>query len=259
MGEILPNKPLIEAIFEMRWKLTQKRGGSEFDPNYTFLIGLYYDKIKSIFPFKENLPSSLAPADMIPYIVQYRFRKSVNDWPLTQIGPGILTVNDTKDYSWENNFKDYCTDLILKFKASYPDSANLKVSELRLRYINAIEFNFEKEDVYKFLTNRLNLTLSLPSQIKLSKTININPYGFNLTFSLPVSDPKGANVYKISKGKKNNNDAIIFELITISKDKDLTNISFPFDSWLESAHAQTENSFYAFTEGGLLRSFKNEQ
>lgn len=258
MGDILHNKPLIEAILEMKWKLPLQKSGIFIDPNYKVVIGLYYNSIKKDFPFWKDLPTATAPEEILPYNVQYQFRTKEEGWPLTQIGPGILTVNDTEQYSWENNFKKNCINLLETFKNCYPKPEELEISELQLRYINAVEVDFKKENIYDFLSNKLNLHLQLPEGIKKEKTIDKNPNGINIVFNLSTSNPKGSNIYRISKGKKNKNDAIVFELLSISKSADISKLNFPFTDWLEAAHDQIETSFLSFTKGDLYRSFKNE-
>jgi len=103
MGEIiLSKKPLVEAIFELRWKLQEPTPGIKIDPNYKLLVGGIYDKIRQSYPFYEQLPTSALPDEIAAYVVQHRFRKATDGWPLVQIGPGVITVNDTEGYTWDD-------------------------------------------------------------------------------------------------------------------------------------------------------------
>ena len=95
---ILKNKPLVEAIFELKWKLIQQDTGIYIDPHYKILIGSLYEKIKDKYPFYEQLETARMPDEIAAYLVQHRFRVKENDWPLIQIGPGIITLNDTDNY-----------------------------------------------------------------------------------------------------------------------------------------------------------------
>ena len=96
----LPNKPLVEALFELRWKPDEdaSRGQTAF----RLFFGRYYDKIREGYPEIEDLPASQVPEALTPNIVRHRFRARPNQWPLTQIGPGILTVNETEKYKWDS-------------------------------------------------------------------------------------------------------------------------------------------------------------
>ncbi|MCD6239350.1 MAG: TIGR04255 family protein [Thermotogae bacterium] len=94
--KILKNKPLVEAIFEFRWKLQEPSIGVKIDPHYKILIGRMYDRVKDEYPFHEQLPAATMPDEIAGYVVQHRFRKDKDKWPLIQIGPGIITLNDTE-------------------------------------------------------------------------------------------------------------------------------------------------------------------
>jgi uncharacterized protein (TIGR04255 family) len=96
--KILRNKPLLEAIFELRWELQEQAPGLKLDPHYKILIGSLYDRVKDEYPFHEELPTATIPDEISGYIVKHRFRKSENGWPLIQLGPGVVTLNDTEGY-----------------------------------------------------------------------------------------------------------------------------------------------------------------
>jgi uncharacterized protein (TIGR04255 family) len=96
----LPRKPLVEAIFELRWALQKQPDGQAIDPGFQIFLGRFYDKVSSDFPESENLDAALVPEMMTPYIVRNRFRKTKGGWPLVQVGTGILSVNDTEGYDW---------------------------------------------------------------------------------------------------------------------------------------------------------------
>src|SRR5258708_6704442 len=96
----LPSAPLIEVVFELRWTIEQQEAQS-----IQYLSGDLYPHIKDKYPFREaiqgfplfgNSPSS-------------RFRVAQNDYPLVQIGPGVLTINTTDaKYFW----KEYEAEVI---------------------------------------------------------------------------------------------------------------------------------------------------
>ena len=97
---VLQNKPLVEAIFELRWKLEERSPGIKIDPHYKILVGAMYEKVKDRYPFPEQMPTVNIPDEMAAHVVQHRFRKAENEWPLVQVGPGIVTLNDTHGYTW---------------------------------------------------------------------------------------------------------------------------------------------------------------
>jgi len=112
MGNIkLKNKPLVEAIFELKWDLQEMPGEYYFDPDYKMSIGRLYENLKDKYPTQEKLNTATMPDEIAGHVVQYRFRSAENDWPLVQIGPGIVTLNETEKYTWDE-FKDNITRLI---------------------------------------------------------------------------------------------------------------------------------------------------
>ena len=117
---ILTNKPLVEAIFELRWELQEVSPGFKTDPHYPILIGGIYGKAKSQYGFHEKLPTATMPDEIAGYIVQHRFRKGENSWPLIQIGPGIITLNDTEGYVWED-FEKRIPAVVDMLFDTYPD------------------------------------------------------------------------------------------------------------------------------------------
>lgn len=256
MGKRLPNNPLIEAIFEFRWLLQKDTSKNiEYDENYNFLIGLFYNRIKDIFPYRENLPSSQMPAEIIPYVPQYRFSKKEKTWPLVQLGPGILTVNDTDSYAWENNFEDLCCKAIQNIYKCYPGTNNLNLKGLTLRYINALKI--DNVDILEYMHNLLKLKINFPQSLFETTEIHSIPNSLSTVFSFPISKPEGIVMYKFAKGKKDNSDALIWEISIISKDAEKINLPTEIGKWLSDAHSIAEKSFFAFSEGELYRSFEN--
>ena len=60
----LPNKPLGEAIFELRWALDTTDQGLHHDPGFRILLGRYYDGLREHYPHIQDLPISQMPDDM---------------------------------------------------------------------------------------------------------------------------------------------------------------------------------------------------
>ena len=149
--KILKNKPLVEAIFEIRWELQEPAPGMKIDPHYKILIGRIYDRVKDEYPFHEPLPTSTMPDEIAGYVVQHRFRTDKDKWPLIQIGPGIITLNDTEGYVWEDFEKRIHKVLDVLFEA-YPEvNNNLRINWLLLRYIDSVDFDYEENNIFSFL------------------------------------------------------------------------------------------------------------
>lgn len=254
--KVLKNKPLVEAIFELRWNLQGPAPGMRIDPHYKLLIGRIYDRVKDEYPFHEQLPTATMPDEIAGYVVQHRFRKDKDKWPLIQIGPGIITLNDTEGYVWED-FEKRVVQVLNALLEAYPDAKNnLKVNGLLLRYIDAIAFDFEKEEIFSFLKSLLKTDINLYQKLFEGTEISILPLGFDLRFSFPSAKPKGAVHLRFFRGKKKESDALIWETAVQSVTEDAPEALGRIAAWIKDAHNLTDDWFFKLIEGELQRRFE---
>lgn len=254
--KILKNKPLIEAIFELRWELKKDESGMQIDPHYKLIIGRLYEKFKSEYPKHEQLPSAKMPDEIASYIAQHRFRKEAGKWPLIQIGPGILTVNDTEGYIWED-FESRIIEAVNALFELYPDSEkNLIIDRLMLRYIDSIPFDFEKNDIFEFLKNQLKIKIDLYQKLFDETEVKKFPINFNLNFSFISTNPVGKIDLKFVSGKVKGIDALIWETIFKSKTEVARYSQEQIANWIIDAHNLTDDWFFKLIEGELMRRFE---
>lgn len=254
--KILKNKPLVEVIFELRWKLEEITPGIKIDPNYRILIGRLYEKVKSEYPYYEQLPTVMMPDDLAGYFVQYRFRKAKDMWPLVQIGPGIITLNDTDNYHWED-FENRISFLINAFYDVYPDADNnIKISELLLRYIDALEFNFENDNIFNFLKENLKLNIAIEEILFEQTNVANKPLDLDIKFSFPSINPDGIFHLRFARGKKKNKDALIWETQVHYVGGKLKIVRNNILEWMVNAHTLVNNWFFKMIEGELLKKFE---
>lgn len=255
--KILKNKPLVEAIFQMRWKLQKRDDGARIDPQYKLLLGLIYDKVKADYPFHEQLNTATIPDELAGYVIQHRFRKEKDDWPLIQIGPGILTVNDTHKYVWED-FEKRIVDLVNTFFEVYQTRESKPViNQLSLRYIDAIAFDYEKDDIYDFLNEKMKMNVRLYPKLFENSGVEVKPLGFDVNFSFKSAKPKGAATLRFSKGiKEDGTEGLIWNTIVVSKADDANKNSEEILQWIKDAHNLTDKWFFMIIEGELLKSFE---
>ena len=64
MSRELTNKPLVEAIFEIKWELQDSPSGGKIDPNYKILVGMLYEKLNQDYPFIEPLETASMPDEI---------------------------------------------------------------------------------------------------------------------------------------------------------------------------------------------------
>ncbi|MBP8986104.1 MAG: TIGR04255 family protein [Syntrophobacterales bacterium] len=79
MAKELKNKPLVEAILEIRWKLQGLPSGPQVDPHYKLLLGRLFDRMLKDYPEHEQLPTANVPDELVGHVVQHRFRVAASN------------------------------------------------------------------------------------------------------------------------------------------------------------------------------------
>ena len=168
---------------------------------------LFYDKLKALFPKKQQLPLNFAvavtaqtdeptgPAPMFPFV---RFLDS-DEKRLVQIGQNLLTVNHLKPYdSWEQflpfiqeGFKAYCE--IAKPKG---------LRYLAIRYINRIEIPASNTNLKGLFRIRPYIPSDLPQGIE----------AFLLGVNLPYEDVKDTVRIQIGSVNPDSPEMLVFIL-----------------------------------------------
>jgi len=252
----LKHKPLVEAIFELRWDLQEKAPGIKKDQNYNIFLGRLYDRVIKEYSFHEELPTANMPDEISGYVIQHRFRKDKDKWPLIQVGPGIITLNDTEGYTWDD-FEKRINHLLKILFEAYPNADNsLTINWLLLRYIDAIDFNYEKENIFDFLKEKLKADIQIHKELFEETGVSNLPLGFDLRFSFPSVKPKGAVLLRFARGKKRDVNALIWETQVQSIGDDVPKIKDQIITWAVSAHKLTDDWFFKMIEGELLRRFE---
>ena len=247
MLQTQPKRYLVEAIFELRWKLNQLSTGLNLDPHYKIAIGRIYDKIKKNYPVFEALPTSNMPDEMAGYVVQYRFKKGKDTWPLVQLGPGILTLNDTKSYeSWQLFKKGIPTVLNAAYK-SYPDGT-LNVNNLALRYLNANNFDYANTSVFDFLTEKMQIDIRVNSDLLQNIQADENPSALDLRVSFPLNRFAGVMHLRFARGSLDTEDVLVWEATVQSSENCVLKSKDDIISWADGAHEHIENWFNKLTE-----------
>ncbi len=257
MPKELKNKPLVETILEIRWKLKGNPPAPQIDPHYKLLLGRLFDRILDEYPEHEQLPTANIPDGMANHVVQHRFRIAANSWPLIQIGPGIFTVNSTSDYKWVD-FRPRVLSAINKLYDAHPKVDDLNISNIILRYIDAVDFDYNKNNSFDFLKDNLKLNISLPKNLFKDTNIEEKPNSLTWQSSFRTKKPKGIINIRFATGKKKNIPAIIWETTVESIGDDSPEMPKDFEKWLDAAHDITDDWFFKMIEGELERRFSGE-
>lgn len=179
--------------------------------------------------------------------IKHQYWKKENEWPVIQIGPGILTVNDTeKNYIW-SSFSALIMDSINKLADSY--QSEFDISRASLRYIDAVELEAESSsEKLNFINNnfKVNLINDFSIDSAILKGLNINQ-----TYLLP--DKSSVN-FTISDGRsKRDLSAIAWQSqVTNSNIKSIEDI----ENWLEIAHSVSHELFEKTINTDFYEQFK---
>ena len=254
----LKNKPLVEALLEVRWILPpQQMPDVAGDPHYRLLLGRFSERVQKHYPFHESLSTASIPDNMVPHMVQHRFRTQGAGWPLLQIGSGIMTVNDTSGYTWRD-FQARCGEAVSWLIDAHPNQSAFKIQDVTLRYVDAVPFNFETENIFKFLKDNMKITLALPDSLFTGTNVAPKPARFNWQASFAHKEPDGTVTIRFATGLKDGKPALIWETLVQSAGSQVSDLRTGFPKWLDGAHNITDDWFFKLIEGELERRFSGE-
>lgn len=241
----LKNAPLQEVIFELFWKLPLDESGFPYDPGIDRALGKFETEIFSEFPlYKRTIPEGLN-LRIYPKPI-HQFWKGELTWPVIQIGPGLLTVNDTDiNYSWKNNFQANVQMAAKALEKSYV--AGLQLERVKLQYIDAVEYNPDTVTPQDFIAR--NMSTELNNLYKVPGSIR----GVNISqiFSLHDNSSLLLNI-QTGKHNKTGNPAIIW-ITAVEKvgECDFNNLN----GWLEFAHETASQTFVNMLDSEFYDAF----
>lgn len=254
-GRPLKNKPLVEALLEVKWALQGPSPDMQSDPHYKILLGRLFDRLSSDYPHHEALSSANIPDEIAGYVIQHRFRALKEGWPLIQVGPGIFTVNETDKYTTWGNFETRICKAVEKLFESYPKKEALRINSLLLRYINAINFDFTESNLFEFLSQKMGVKVVLPETFFHDSNIKNLPVGLNTSFTFGSENPKGAVHVRFASGQKDKSPAVIWEIMVQSVNETVPQMPDDFPKWANAAHEIIEDWFFKLIAGDLERRF----
>lgn len=244
----LPNAPLQEVIFEVRWELdVDPASGMMQDNGFGMAAGRFHVHVESEFPHVDNRQPhfNLAPqAFMYQAIRQYR--PAPGRWPLYQLGPGVFSVNDTnKDYDWQGKFRPLVAKGLERLEKAY--EGVLPYNQAALRYIDAVQVkDYDFVDWSTFIPGQLHFSFKndfdhgmVPADVSFQQLFNLED-GSQLHLNIASG--------KDAKG----NDQMIWQTSVIKA------ASFNRENllqWAESAHAKSSEIFRSICKKHFHDSF----
>lgn len=154
----LPNAPLQEVILEVKWNIPFNSGLRAFvDPGFDVALGRFQGAVEDKFPvvirkFPQEIPYHILGRQTV-----YQFWTGEKVWPVLQLGPGILSVNDTeKNYEWKAKFLPLVKSAISDLCKAYQE--DLKFESFSLRYIDTVRVgDYPFADWPSFVGDHLNI------------------------------------------------------------------------------------------------------
>lgn len=245
----LPKAPLQEVIFEVRWDLdldpeTQRLQDNGFD----LALGKFANAIEGQFSFPlKKVPGDI-PIDFFNHQPVHQFWTNEQTWPVVQLGPGIMTFNDTdNNYEWENNFFPTLKILLAQLCKAYSKSKGLNFTDYTLRYIDVVKIaDYSFENWSTFIQSSLNFSFEnlFDTRGKLKE------FNFQQTFEQP--DGGGLTIVIANGKNKKREEVLIWQIaITQNKKADLEALL----EWVKNAHEVTSQVFLEICKKEFYASF----
>jgi len=263
----LPNAPLAEVVFELRWKLVGDAGlppPLHTDPGLIPALSTFTTEAAKL-GFNATRDMSRPQETGAFGVVRRYFRAPDQAFPLLQLGPGIFASNQSSDYYWES-FKRQTLDGARALLASYPilEGYPLTPVHLELRYIDVFDKSLlGTTDLSKFLAMGTTLHVQLPPILD-SKLFGSGLSG-RLLWQAPVRGQKNTIFsFDIGSGTKNKEEIVRLQtkVLTTGDSVPKPNGHAPFirdiARWLDMAHDVTSPFFKAFVTDNIMKKFSAE-
>jgi uncharacterized protein (TIGR04255 family) len=256
----LSNRPLVEAIFELRWNLLGTPDGTVVrDPGFDFLLGRFFDRVRAEYPKLVNLPAAQTPVEQTPFVVRHQFRAGGGTWPLIQIGPGILTANETSGYEWDS-FEQRVSRALAALFDSYPEGQMpLRPSQATLRYINSIPLDGVQMPLVRFLREQLHTSLSVDPALFEDPEQAENAAGLSFSMTFPLPAQKALATVAMSTGRQTGQPSLLWQLEARTAGDPMPVEPQQIESWTRSAHGVLTRWFATLARGELMKAFSTDQ
>lgn len=245
----LPNAPLQEVIFEVKWDLDVKEETNQsYDKGFDIAAGKFSGIVQDQFSVvRRKLPEEI-PNNFLNYQTVYQYKSGVQTWPILQLGPGIFTVNDTdKNYDWDKTYFPLIKRGVNWLEKAYTKNLNYRFASLK--YIDTIKVNDYgfKGDWKSFISEQLNV--SFQNQFEIGGKLT----NAQLNQAFELEDESHLQV-SVSSGKTNKlNEPLLIWQIGIQKQKMFQKTDL-FE-WLEHSHDIASDLFKKIVKPDLYDSF----
>jgi uncharacterized protein (TIGR04255 family) len=241
----LPNAPLVEVIFEIRWNSTSKVSLDKFQ----LLLGSMYTSLKADFPSVTNLrPDPAIPFNAFVGMPTHRFSRN-GKYPMYQLGPGILSINMVNSgYVWESFIQK--TQMVVSVFEHLSELQGQKIT-LAFKYLDFFKCKFSEIDLTEYIKNNFHLSIDAPYL----NTTKFKTFSFATSYDVEI----GTFTMTMNTGYNNIDGTQVEGIITetnISKEITFENLNSYIIEQLPTVHEILGNFFKEMTKGKLYESFK---
>jgi uncharacterized protein (TIGR04255 family) len=260
----LPNAPLVEAVFELRWALQGPPGTPSLtDPGFLPMRESFTKNVARL-GFVE-LRDMVGPQDLlIGNAIARRFYLAKDQaFPLMQMGPGIFATNQSAEYEW-SGFKKQVLDGIRAVVASYPTLPNfpLNPNYLELRYLDAFDASLVgTTDLIRFLDVATTMKLEGPPSLSSKKMFADERQGRVILQTAAKAWESSQFIFDLASGQREKESIVRLEtkVVTTAEGTPKLRNSRAFLSeigkWLEFAHGITSLFFRGFVKPPVMEKF----
>ncbi|MDR2762359.1 MAG: TIGR04255 family protein [Planctomycetaceae bacterium] len=250
----MQNKPLIEAVFEIRWVFPPSPNNPfSRDPFFYVHVGKLLPLLIEQFPeVKSLLPDGVPlPDEVLQKMYHYVLFSANGHLPLVQFGPGVLTVNIGETYEW-NIFQEKLRFVLEQLYKSHPTPQSFSPKRLLLKYLNFFECSYKNNRVIDYIKDKLKLGILLPDDLFATDLISNDLHSFGFFWQYPCFDGKkkciGNMTFSINAGEKDRKQGFFME-IGVQTQNDLNPILSPnnvpdISNWVVLAHDVIERCFF---------------
>ena len=261
-SHLYKNPPLVEVIAEVHWALNKLQIAPEakIDVFYERFVTEFQNKLSMRqFTHSQELIPPTIPIEILPHQPRKRIRQAENEWPIVQVGPGIITANTIPPYEGWDKFKSFLYSVIGELYESYPAaSQNLRIEKLHLRYIDGFDCRFDFTQYAEFAKQMLNIHPPISKDLfgsHLKKNSDID-YVIEARFQNAIPDGSSGRL-KVSPGKIGTSDALIMELHCESLFANAECIALcSVTRWFEEAHQCLHDQFHTLVSPELKAKFQ---
>jgi uncharacterized protein (TIGR04255 family) len=254
---IYPKPPLVEVIADLKWALAPSglMPGAGIDPQWQSFQKKFVDwgSGKGFTNFETLVPDAV-PRELLAYQPIQRARKTPGGWPLFQLGPGILTVNQVPPYDGWASFTRI-VDEACEFLSSRPLDPGLAPGlKLELRYIDGFGAHHGMQKEGEFIRKHIKLCADVAPGVLALAGGELERIVGTGTVQVAVEELLGRGVVEIATGSMNGQPAVIMNIFARTDDFAIDR-GQPTKGWFDAAHRVVSTLFNSMLSEELMTSF----